>query len=155
MKDYLYNGPSLAIKNDGVRIKKRKITLNYKDISSINVRKASLMRGWLGMILLGLILIIVLLYLLYLFLDHFYFISDVHGAQFHYARRSPGIIIGILVILPIIISLRIKKYFRKYVMLIIKWDHDEFRIKVSEMNIRAGELVRYFEGKGVVVSGEL
>jgi hypothetical protein len=155
VKDYLYNGPRLAIRWDGVRIKKRKISLNYEDISSISIRKARLTRGWLGMILLGLILNIVLLYLLYLFLSHFYFISDVHGANFHYPRRSPGILIGILVILPLIISLRIKKYFTKQVMLIIKWDHDEFRIRFCELNIHFSELKRYLEGKGVDISGEL
>jgi hypothetical protein len=155
LKDYLYNGPGLAIRNDGLRIKKRKLTLSYQDISSIGIRKARLTRGWLGLILLGIILITGILCLLYLFLAHFYFISDVHGAHYHYARRSPGIIIGILVILPVIIFLRIKKYFRKQVMLIIKWDHDEFRIKFSELNITENELKRYLEGKAIVITSEL
>ena len=98
-----------------------------------------------------LILNVILLYLLYLFLDHFYLMSDVHGVHYHYARKSPGIIIGILVVLPVIISLRIKKYFRRQVMLIIKWDHDEFRIKFNDLNITTSELKRYFEGKGLIV----
>ncbi len=147
MKDYLYNGPKLAIRIDGIRIKKRKINLAYRDISSVRIRKAGLKRGWLGIILLGILLIILLIYILYLFLAHFYFISDIHSRHFNYSRRSPGIIIGILVILPVVIFLSIKKYFRRYIMLIIKWDHDEFRIKLKELNIPLSELKRYLEGK--------
>jgi len=147
MKDYLYNGPELAIRIDGIRIKKRKINLTYQEVSSVRIRKAGLKRGWLGIILLGIILIILLIYILYLFLAHFYFISDLHSGHFHYPRRSPGIIIGILVIIPIMIFLRLKKYFRRHIMLIIKWDHDEFRIKLKELNIPVSELKRYLEGK--------
>jgi hypothetical protein len=149
LKDSLYSGPNLAIKNDGIRIKKRNITLNYSDISSVTIRKARLTRGWLGLILLGIVLNIAILYLLYMFLNQFYFLSDIRVA--HYPRRSSGIIIGILIILPIIITLSITKYFRKQSMLIIKWDHDEFRIKLSELNIQEGELKRYLEGKGVKI----
>jgi hypothetical protein len=151
LKDSFYSGPKLVIRPDGIKIRKRNINLKYPDISSISIRKARLTRGWLGLMLLGIILNIVILYLLYLFLNHFYFISDVHEAHYHYSRRSPGIIIGLLIILPVIISLRITKYFRKQVMLIIKWNHNEFRIKLSEMNISEGELKRYLEGKGVKI----
>ncbi len=147
MKDYLYNGPKLAIRIDSIRIKKRKINLAYQDISSVRISKAGLKRGWVGIILLGIMLISLLIYILYLFLAHFYFISDAHSGHFNYPRRSPGILIGILVILPVVIFLSIKKYFRRHIMLIIKWDHDEFRIKLQELNISLSVLKRYLEGK--------
>jgi formate/nitrite transporter FocA (FNT family) len=131
-------------------MRKRNITLKYSDISSISIRKARLTRGWLGLILLGIGLNILILCMLYQFLNQFYFASDFHVP--HYPRRSSGIIIGILVILPVIISLRISKYFRKQLMLIIKWDHEEFRIKLSELNIPETELKRYLEGKGLEIS---
>ena len=121
--------------------------LSYGDITSVRITKTHLIRGWLVMILLGVIADVVLYLLLYLFLVHFYGMSDVHGGHFQSGRRSPGIIIGILIVLPVIIFIRIKRYFPKFTMLIIKWDHGEFRVKLSELNISAGELKQYLEGK--------
>jgi hypothetical protein len=152
VKDYLYNGSELSIKNDGIRIKGRKITLLYKDISSINIRKARVTRGWLGLIFLGIVLNLICLGLLYLLLVNFFTMSDVHGGHFHYARRSSGIIIGILIMSPVLISIWIKKYFKREVMMIIKSDHQEFRIKFSELNLSVQEVKRYLEERVKVVS---
>lgn len=151
MKEILYNGTRLVIKSDGIKIRKRKLNLSYPEITSITIKKARLTRGWLGLILLGVILDIVLVYLLYLFLVNFYDLSDIHIGHFHYSRRSPGIVIGILLVLPIFISFRIRKYFTRPVMLIIKWDRGEFRMKFSEINISVAELKRYLEGKVNIV----
>ena len=147
MKDVLYSGPRLAIRVDGIKIRKKDLLISYPEITSITIRKARLTRGWFGLILLGVMLNIVLLGLLYLFLVNFYDLSDVHGSHFHYSRRSPGIVIGILLALPVFISFRIARYFTKPVMLIIKWDHGEFRMKFSELKISVAELKRYLEGK--------
>ena len=116
----------------------------------MTIKKARLTRGWLGLILLGIILDIVLVYLLYLFMVNFYDLLDLHGGHLHYSRRSPGIVIGILLVLPIFISFRIRRYFMRPVMLIIKWDRGEFRMKFSELNISVAELKRYFEGKVII-----
>lgn len=151
VKDILYNGPRLVIKSDGIKIRKRNLNLSYPEIISITIKKARLTKGWLGLILLGVILDIVLIYLLYFFLDTFYDLSGVHASHFHYSRRSPGIVIGILLVLPIFISFRIRKYFSRPVMLIIKWDGGEFRMKFSEINIPVAELKRYLEGKVNIV----
>ena len=151
MKEILYNGPRLVLKSDGIKIRKRNLNLSYPEISSITIKKARLTRGWLGLILLGIILDILLIYLLYYFLVNFYDLSDVHAAHFHYSRRSPGIVIGILLILPIFISFRIRRYFSRPVMLIIKWDRGEFRMKFSEINISVAELKGYLEGKVNIV----
>jgi hypothetical protein len=153
VKDILYNGPRLVIKSDGIKIRKRNLNLSYPEITSITIKKARLTRGWLGLIFLGIILDIVLVYLLYFFLVNFYVLSDFHGGYFHYSRRSPGIVIGILLVLPILISFRIRRYFTRPVMLIIKWDHGEFRMKFSEINISVAELKRYFEGKVIINNG--
>jgi hypothetical protein len=147
MKEVLYNGPKLTIRADGIMIRKRDLLISYPEIISITIQKARLTRGWLGLILLGVMLNIVLICLLYLFLVNFYDLSDVHGGHFHYSRRSPGIMIGILLALPAFISFRIARYFTKPVMLIIKWDHGEFRMKFSELKISVAELKRYLEGK--------
>ena len=151
MKEILYNGPRLVIKSDGIKIRKRNLKLSYPEITSITIKKARLTRGWLGLILLGIILDIVLVYLLYLFLFHFYDLSDIHAGHLRYSRRSPGIVIGILLVLPIFISFRIRRYFTRPVMLIIKWGRGEFRMKFSEINITVAELKRYLEGKVNIV----
>jgi hypothetical protein len=153
VKEILYNGTRLVIKSDGIKIRKRNLMISYPEITSITIKKARLTRGWLGLILLGVILDIVLVYLLYLFLVNFYGLSDFHGGHFHYSRRSPGIVIGILLVLPIFISFRIRRYFTRPVMLIIKWDRCEFRMKFSEINIPVAELKRYLEGKVKIDNG--
>ncbi|TRZ71940.1 MAG: hypothetical protein D4R97_06315 [Bacteroidetes bacterium] len=152
VKDILYNGPRLVLKMDGIKIRKRNLMISYPDITSITIKKARLARGWLGLILLGVILDIALVFLLYLFLVNFYDLPDVHGGHFHYSRRSSGIVIGILLVLPIFISFRIRRYFKRPVMLIIKWDRGEFRMKFSELNISVAELKRYLEGKVEIVT---
>ena len=151
MKNILYNGPRLVIKADGIKIRKRNLKQSYPEITSITIKKARLTRGWLGLILLGIILDIVFVYLLYFFLVNFYDLSGFHAGHLHYSRRSPGIVIGILLVLPIFISFRIRRYFTRPVMLIIKWDRGEFRMKFSEINIPVAELKRYLEGKVNIV----
>ena len=157
MKDVLYNGPEIAIRIDGIRIKKRKITLKYDDISSIKIRKARISRFWLLFILSGIVLNIFLIFLLYHILTDFYFISDTHHRSIQNARRSQGMIIGFLVILPVVISLWMQKYFRRFNMLIIIWNHSEFRIKLDDLHISTSELKGYLEGrvKSLLISNEL
>jgi hypothetical protein len=157
VKDYLYNGPKLSIRNDGIRIKERRITLLYKDISSITIRKARVTRGWLGLIFLGIVLNVFILGLLYLVLVNLLTMSDVHGGHFHYSRRSSGIVIGILIMSPVLVSIWMKKYFKREVMIIIKSDHQEFRFKFRELNLSLKDVKRYFEErvKMIIVSEEL
>ena len=52
-----------------------------------------------------------------------------------------------LVLLPILISVRIKRYFTKPLMFIVKWDSGEFRMKFNEMKISAAELKNFLAGK--------
>jgi hypothetical protein len=155
VKDILYNGPSLVIKTDGIRIRKRKLKLSYPEITSITIKKARVTRGWLGLILFGVILDIVLVYLLCHFLANFYNLPDIRGGLFHYSRRGSGMLIGILLVLPVVISFRISRYFTKPVMLIIKWDRGEFRMKFSELGISVGELKQYLEGKVLFVTHDM
>jgi hypothetical protein len=152
LKNTLYTGPHIAIKADGILIRKKKLLLRYQDITSIQIKKARLTRGWLGLILLGIVLDIALFYLLYLFLTNFYDLSGFNPGHAHYSRRSPGIVIGILLILPILVTLRIKRYFTKPVMVIIQWDRGEFRIKLSELKLTAPELQQYLAGKVSLVT---
>ena len=48
---------------------------------------------------------------------------------------------------PLFIIFKVKKYFRKYEMLVIQWDHDEFRIKISDLRLKVNDLKVFFEGK--------
>jgi hypothetical protein len=64
-------------------------------------------------------------------------------------------LIGILLVLPVVISFRISRYFTKPVMLIIKWDRGEFRMKFSELGISVGELKQYLEGKVLFVTHDM
>ena len=40
-----------------------------------------------------------------------------------------------------------RKYSRKQLMLIIRWEKQEYRIRVSELGVRAFDLKRFLEGK--------
>ena len=151
MKDILYSGPRLVIKADGIKIRKGNLKITYPEISSITIRKARLTHGWLGLILLGVILDIILVYLFYIFMVKVYDMSDLHGGHIHLPRRSSGVILGILLVLPIVITFRISRYFTRPLMLIIKWDRGEFRMKFSELNISVAELKSYLEGKVEIV----
>ena len=157
MKDVLYNGPEIAIRIDGIRIKKRKITLKYEDIASIKIRKARISRFWFIFIIAGIVFNVFLIFLLYRILADFYFISDTHHRSIQNARRSQGMIIGFLVILPVVISLWMKKYFQRFNMLIIIWNHSEFRIKLDDLHISTSELQRFLEGrvKSLLISKDL
>ncbi len=147
MKDILYSGPRLVIKSDGIKIRKGNLKITYPEINSITIKKARLTRGWLGLILLGVILDFIFVYLLYLFLVNVYDLSDLHGGHIHLPRRSSGVVLGILLVLPIVVTYRISRYFTRPLMLIIKWDRGEFRMKFSELNISVAELKNYLEGK--------
>jgi hypothetical protein len=48
---------------------------------------------------------------------------------------------------PLFIISKIKKYFKKYLMLVIKWQNDDFRIKISELKKNEIEIKKFFEGK--------
>jgi len=153
VNEILYSGPKIVIKSDGIKIRKRNLFISYPEIISITIKKARLTRGWLGLIFLGVILDIGIIYLLYHFLVNVYDLPGVHGGHFHYSRRSTGIVLGILLVLPIVISFRISRYFSRPVMLIIKWDGEEFRMKFSEINVSVDELKRYLEGKVIIENG--
>lgn len=48
---------------------------------------------------------------------------------------------------PFLIIIKVKKYFRKYLMLVINWKHNDFRIRISDMGINVYALKIFFEGK--------
>jgi hypothetical protein len=155
VKNALYSGPKLVIRQDGIKIRKGDIMIGYPEITSLTIRKARLTRGWLGLIFFGIFLDITLLYLLYLFVTNVYDMSDLHRGYIRFPRRSSGIVMGILLVLPIVISYRIARYFTRPLMLIIKWDKGEFRIKFSELGISVAELKNYLPGKVNVVAADL
>jgi hypothetical protein len=150
VKNIIYNGPKLVIKADGIILRKRNLRISYPEITSITIRKARLTRGWLGLIFLGVLLDIGLVYLLYHFLVNYYDLQDLRGYS-HYSRRGSGMVIGFLLVIPIFITYRITRYFTKPLMLIIKWQGGEFRMKFSDLGISVGELKSYLDGKVLFV----
>lgn len=147
MKTPFYSGPKISITPNGIKIKKKNLFLPYGEISTITIKKSHITRGWMVMLLLGIILDITLLYLLYHFMVNMYDLSDLRGGHFHYPRRSSGIMMGVLLVLPIIVSYRLLRYFTRPLMIIIKWDGGEFRMKFVDLHRSVAELKRYLEGK--------
>jgi hypothetical protein len=147
MREPFYSGTKLTIKSDGIRLKKRDLFLKYSEISSISIKKARLSKAWLGFIILGLILDAILIYLLFYFVVNIYNLQSQHNAHLHYSRRGPGMVIGVFVALPVIITYRVMSYFTRPVMLIIRWDNGEFRTKFSELKISVEGLKSYLHGK--------
>ena len=147
MKEYLYNGPAISIGNSGIRIKKNEINLPFSQISSVSVKKAHSDKLWLLYVILGSIAVVLLIGMFYNFLVNFYLAAETSNGTFHYPRRSMGVTLAMMIIIPVLITFRIWPYFRRYLVLIIKWNHHEFRIKLSSLKLPPAVIKNYFEGK--------
>lgn len=152
VKEVLYSGPKLVIKSDGIKIRKKNRMIRYSEIRSVTVRKAHLTRGWPGLILGGILLVLLLLFVLYLFVTNVYDLADFRSHHIRISRRGSGIVLGLLIALPVYITFRVSRYFTRPLMLIIKWEGGEFRMKFSELGISVAALKGYLAGKVEVVS---
>ena len=148
MKKQFYSGPKIEIGQDHIKIKEQNIRLNYKDIKSIGIKNTRLSRKWLLYLVTGVLAFIVILGIFFLFIRGS--IDDqahVPGSGFYNRKHSISLLMFIFIGGPLVILFKVKKYFRKHIMLVIKWENADFRIKISDMGIDANELKMFLERK--------
>jgi hypothetical protein len=148
MKNSFYNGPKIEIGEHYIKIKKKDLRLSYSEIKSADIKNTRSDRFWLVYIIAGIIIILIFLYFLFLTIQGLMngssFITG-NGHRNNY--KSLAFIIAFLTGVPLFIISRIKKYFRKYPVMIIVWKKHEFRIKISELGIKENELKSFIESK--------
>jgi len=149
MAKRFYNGPQIEINDDYIYIKDKNIKLKYQDIKSIKVKYSRLSKAWILFILIGIISLSIILYLYILVIQGVFFDSSLLSINgIFYRKRMLVLLIFILIGGPFYIIFKIKKYFKKYLMLIIKWDHSDFRIQILPLSINVNEL-RMFLGRKI------
>jgi hypothetical protein len=147
MNNPFYNGPKIEIGKDFIRIKKGNTRINFLDIKSIRIKKTRIDRVWIIYILTGLIALSIILFAFWYFIMGLFVDPGMVNQRLYTGKRVMILWMLLFIGGPFFIILKIKKYFRKHLMLVIKWDHHDFRIKISEMKINALELKSFFEGK--------
>ena len=148
MNKSFYNGPEIEIGETCIKIKKRNIKISYRDDGSIRIVDARLHRAWLLYILAG-IAAMSLILLLFIMVIRGVFGDSAgwpNGGVF-FRRRTIIPFMFIFIGGPVFIYMKIRKYFRKYPMLVIRWDHHDFRIRVSDLHVDAGDLKTFLETK--------
>ena len=148
MNKHFYNGPEIEIGKDFIRLKKKNLKLSYQDIKSIMIIKTRIDRAWLLYILAGIIAFAFILFLVFTVIQGLYSDSGfIARSGLFYRRRGMTILMFIFIGGPLFIIYKVKKYFQRPLMLVIKWDHHDFRIKISDMGIKVRDLELFLEGK--------
>jgi len=147
MNKSFYNGPRILISEDFIKIKDRNLRLEYKDILLVAVRKTRIDKWWLLYILAGIILCLTILYLFFLTIKGITNDSGILAGGNYHRNRFITVLVFFFIGSPVFIIGKIKKYFKKHLMLIINWEHGEFRMKISSMGISEDELKNYFTVK--------
>jgi hypothetical protein len=148
MNKHFYNGPKVEIGKDFIKIKERNIKLSYQDIKLISIKNARVNRVWLLYIIAGIIGFSIILFLFCIVLQGLFSDSPKFAISGIFYRKRTIILFMLLFIGgPSFIIYKIKKYFKKYLMLIIQWDHHDFRIKISDLRINVNELRIFLESK--------
>jgi len=153
LNNELYNGPKLKIGKDAVVIKARNIKLGFSEIESVCIKNTRISRASIFLVMAGILALAVILYLLIVFIQGMMGeMAAFSGGGLYYRKHLISVIMFFFIGAPIIIILKIKKYLRKEMMLVIRWKNDDFRIKVSEMRRTVYEINNFFESKGIKVS---
>jgi len=148
MSNHFYDGPKLKIGKDFIKIKERNILLDYSEIKSVSIRTSRLSKAWLLYIISGMIAMSVILILLFMVVYGLLTDSGAFAGNRLFTNRRIIILLMLIFIGgPFFIVYKIQKYFRKYLMLIIRWDHRDFRIKISDLKIDVNELKVFLERK--------
>jgi len=153
---YLCNGPKIAIGQDHIGLKERNTRLDYRDIRSVSIINARSHRAWLFYVVAGTAGLVVILLLLYLVIRGF--INDPAtspGNSFYYRKHAISILFFFFIAGPVYLISRLRKYSRKQPMLIIRWEKHEYRIRVSELGVRAIDLKRFLEGKTTLLEYDI
>jgi hypothetical protein len=143
-----YSNPKIEIRKDFIKLKEKNIKLGYTEIRSVSIRNARVERAGLIYIITGIIGFLIILCLFYIVLRGLF--SDSSWLANRGIFRSKRTIIVLMFFFiggPAFIYYKIKKYFRKQLMLIIHWDHKDFRIKIPDIKINIDELKKFFEEK--------
>jgi hypothetical protein len=148
MNKPFYNGPKIEIRKDYIKIKKRNIILNYEDIKSISIKHTRLDRAWFLYIIAGIISFSIILFLFCIVIrDLFSDSNTLVRSGLFYRKRMMILLMFFFIGGPLFIIVKIRKYFKTYLMLVINWKHHDFRIKISDMGINAYELKNFLENK--------
>ena len=148
MTKRFYIGPKIEIREDYINIKDKSIKLKYQDIRSIKIKYSRLNKAGILFVLIGIISLLIILYLFILVIQGVFIDSSLLSNNgFFFKKRVLILLVFIFIGGPFYIIFKIKKHFKKYLMLIIKWKHSDFRIQISELGINVNELWMYLEGK--------
>ena len=148
MNKHFYKGPKIEIGKDYIRIKKRNIRLSYQEIKSIRIKKTRIDRAWLFYILTGFAGLSIILFLFYIFIQGLFNDTAILARSgLFYRKRIIVLLMFFFIGGPFFIIIKIKKYFKKDLMLVINWEHHDFRIKISDIGIDVYKLKMFFEGK--------
>ncbi len=146
MNKHFCHGKEILIGSEFIWLKEKNIRLRYDAISSVSIRMARLHRAGLLYIIAGMTALAVILGL---------FMAGIIGFLSH--PENPAILglfnrrhgISLLLFLfiggPAFIISWIRKYFRKHMMLVIRWKHRDFRTRISELKINVQELKIFLE----------
>lgn len=147
MNKPFYSGPKIEIGRDFIKIKKGNTRIYYPDIKSISIKHSRLNRAWFLYILTGMIALSIILFAFWYFIMGLFVDPGFVNQKLYTGKRV--MILWMLLFLggPFFIILKIKKYFKRHMMLIIKWDHHDFRIKTSGLKINLSEFERFLKDK--------
>jgi len=148
MNKYFYTGPKIEIGKDSIKIKERNIRLSYQDIKSIRIKYTRLDRAGLLYIIAGIIALSLILFLFFIFIHGLFSDTTIlRTSGLFYKRRMIILLLFFFTGGPFFIIFKVRKYLKKYLMLVISWDHHDFRIKISELGRDVNDLKTFFEGK--------
>ena len=156
MNKHFCHGKEIVIGTGFIWLKEKNLRLSYDAIRSVSIRMARLHRAGLFYIIAGMAALALILGL---------FMAGITGLLDH--PENPAILglfnrrHGISLLLfffiggPAFIIARIRKYFRKYPMLVIRWKHRDFRIRISDLKINVQDLKVFLESRVGCLAFEL
>lgn len=148
MNRHFYKGPKIEIRKDYIKITKRNILLSYQDIKLISIKNTRLDRAWYLYIIAGIIAISIILYVFFMVIRGLINDSTIlTNSGLYYRKHLISVFMFFFIGGPLFIIIKVKKYFKKYLMLVIHWDHHDFRIKISDLKINVYELKTFLKSK--------
>ena len=156
MNKHFYNGQKIDIGKDYIKIKERNIRLSYQDIKVISIKYTRLDRAWFIYIIAGIIAFSIILYIFFIVVQGLYSDSTMlRTSGLFYRKRILILLMFFFISGPFFIVFKVKKYFKKYLMLVINWNHHDFRIKISDLGRSVYDLKMFFEGKVKLIKSDI
>ncbi|MEI6683324.1 MAG: hypothetical protein WCO44_11880 [Bacteroidota bacterium] len=141
MNKHFCHGKGIVIGSEFIWLKEKNTRLSYDAIRSVSIRKARLHRAGLLYIIAGMTALAVILGLIMAGIIGLLVHPENPAIQGLFNRRH-GISLLLFLFIggPAFIISWIRKYFRKHMMLVIRWKHRDFRTRISELKINVQEL---------------